>query len=85
MISGISSPGGYFPQPLVTRNRTPGQNQPQVGAPADEPKPEAQPADLKAPDGDEEALSREYNLFDLASRQYDRILPQLELANSPVE
>lgn len=83
MITGISSSGGYSTQPLVTKPRTSAQDQPQ--APAAKIKPDVQPADLAAPDGDQASLTREYDLFDVATRQFERILPQLELATSPVE
>lgn len=81
MIPGISSSGGYIPQSFVTKVRT--STTPQ--GPAPEVQPEPQPADMRAPEGDEKTLSREFNLFDLATRQFSQILPRLELANAPVE
>jgi hypothetical protein len=83
MISGITSSGTYSPQSFVTKVKT-STGQP-AQAPAPEVQPEPQPADLRAPEGDEQALTREFNLFDLAIRQFAQILPRLELATVPVE
>jgi hypothetical protein len=84
MISGISSSGGFLPHSFVTKVKTSPNGSSPGGSPA-EVRPDPQPADLRAPEGDEETLAREYNLFDLAYRQFERILPRLELANLPVE
>lgn len=84
MIPGISSSGGYFPQSFVTKVRTStAQTTPQ--APAPEVQPEASPAELRAPEGTKESLTHEFNLFDLANRQYAEILPRLEEATTPVD
>jgi len=83
MISGISSSGGYLPQSFVTKVKTSATPQPQTPPP--EIKPDADPAELQAPEGDQESLTREFNLFDLAVRQFSQILPRLETANSSVE
>ena len=83
MINGIPSSGGYFPPAFGTKVRTSPTPAPQ--SPAPEVRPEPQPADLRAPEGDEDSLTREYNLFDLATRQFSQILPRLELATSPVD
>jgi hypothetical protein len=82
MISGISS-SGYFPQSFVTKVKTSGPS-PQ-NAPAPDVQPEPQPSELRAPEGDQQSLTKEFNLFDLATRQFSQILPRLELATVPVE
>ena len=84
MISGIPSSGGYFPSSL---SHQPAPRVAPTARPASAPeiRPEPEPAELQAPQGDEETLSRELNLLDLANRQFSGILPRLELATSPVE
>lgn len=83
MIPGISSSGGYFPPSFVTKVRTStAQTSPQ--SPAPEIQPEPQPAEFRAPEGTKESLTQEYNLLDLANRQYAEILPRIELATTPV-
>jgi hypothetical protein len=81
MIPGISSSGSYAPQPLVSKAK--GSAKPPAQAPA--PEVSAEAADLSVPEGDEQSLTREFNLFDLATRQFAQILPRLELATVPVE
>jgi len=83
MIPGISSNGGYVPPSFVTKVRTSTARSTQ--SPASEVPPEAQPAEMRAPEGTKESLTHEYNLFDLANRQYAEILPRIELATSPVD
>lgn len=83
MISGLSSAGGYFPSSFVNKVRT--ASQPATTPTPPEVKPETDPADLRAPEGDEAELTREFTLFDLAHRQYAQILPRLELATTPVD
>jgi hypothetical protein len=83
MISGISS-GGYFPPSSVNKAKTSNQPKPAQAA-APEVQAEPQPTDLQAPEGDQQSLAREFNLFDLAVRQFSQILPRLELATSPLE
>jgi hypothetical protein len=88
MVTGISSPGGYFPPPLVSKSKT---SATQTPAQAPHAEIQAQPEDqpdagvVRAPEGDEQSLTREFNLFDLATRQFSQILPRLELATVPVE
>ena len=83
MISGISASGGYPSPSFVTRTKTAATPPTQAASP--EVQPEPQPAELRAPEGDEQTLSREFNLFDLATRQFAQILPRLELATVPLE
>jgi hypothetical protein len=83
MLPGISSSGGYFPPSFVTSVRTAPAHT--AAAPAPEVKSEPQPADLRAPEGTTDSLSREFNLFDLANRQYAEILPRIETATVPVQ
>ena len=82
MIPGISSSGGYFPQSFVKQVRSAPAQAP--ATPSPEVRPEPRPSDLRAPEGTTESLSREFNLFDLAHRQYDEILPRIETATVPV-
>jgi hypothetical protein len=42
-------------------------------------------ADFQLPAGDEADMAREFTLFDLASRQFSRILPEIEALSLPVE
>lgn len=86
MISGIPSSGGYFPSSLASSpTARPASASRPAPATVAETRAEPEPAELQAPQGDEETLSRELNLFDLANRQFSGILPRLELATSPVE
>lgn len=83
MIPGISSSDGFLPSSFVTRVRPSPTPAPQT--PPAEVQPESSPADLVAPEGTTESLTREYNLFDLAQRQYREILPRIEMATVPVQ
>jgi hypothetical protein len=84
MIQGVS-PTGVSPWSFITKVqpiRTP------QAAPApqvqNEQPPPAESIELVAPSGDEAALTREFTLFDLATRQFTRILPAIEMATDPV-
>jgi hypothetical protein len=83
MIPGISSSGSYAPQPLVSKLK--GSATPPAPAPGPEVRPEAEATGPSVPEGDEQSLTREFNLFDLATRQFAQILPRLELATVPIE
>lgn len=51
----------------------------------EKPEPEAEPAELSAPEGDEATLAREFRLLDAANRWFSRLLPQIELLTASVE
>lgn len=78
MISGISSSGSH-PNPFVQKVKTsrPSETRPEEVRSEVQKEPE-----LKAPEGDEKSLLREFRLFDLAFRELDRMLPRLELVNT---
>jgi hypothetical protein len=83
MISGISSSGSN-PFTIVTKVQTGRSGRaPESQTPVSQP--DVQPAELQEPSGDEASLSREFTLLDVASRQFARILPQIEMATSPVD
>lgn len=82
MIPGITSSGSH-PNPFVQKVKT--------GRPAEAPagavtKEEIhhQP-ELKAPEGDEQSLLREFTLLELAFREFDRMIPRLDLVNAAFE
>jgi hypothetical protein len=78
MISGITSSGSY-PNPFVRKVKTdrPAETRSEEARSEVQSEPE-----LKAPEGDEKSLLREFTLFDLAFRELDRLLPRLELVNA---
>jgi hypothetical protein len=85
MIQGVSATG-ISPWSFISKvqpSRTP-QTAPTPQVQNEQPPP-AERVELAAPSGDEATLTREFNLFDLATRQFSRILPVIETATVPVE
>lgn len=86
MLSGISGSGGYAPR-FITSVRvlppTPRAEVAPTDAASQEPAEVSQ--DLTAPAGNQDELTHEFTMLDLASRQFARILPEIEMVNAPVE
>lgn len=78
MISGIASSGSR-PNPFVQKTKT---GRPTRTSPDQVPSEPPGDPKLKAPEGDEKSLLREFTLFHLAFRELDRLLPRLELVNA---
>jgi hypothetical protein len=78
MISGISSSGSH-PNPFVQKVKT---ERSKETRPEEARSEVQQESELRAPQGDEKSLLREFRLFDLAFRELDRMLPRLELVNA---
>lgn len=82
MISGISSSGSH-PNPFVQKVKSDRTGEPRSEA-ANPGDVQHQP-ELKAPEGDEQSLLREFTLFELAYREFDRMIPRLDLVNAAFE
>jgi hypothetical protein len=82
MIPGITSSGSY-PNPFVQKVKTGRPSETRADA-VNKEEVQHQP-ELKAPEGDEQSLLREFTLFELAFREFDRMIPRLDLVNAAFE
>jgi hypothetical protein len=82
MIPGITSSGSYS-NPFVQKVKTGRPSETRADA-VNKEEVQNQP-ELKAPEGDEQSLLREFTLFELAFREFDRMIPRLDLVNAAFE
>jgi hypothetical protein len=83
MVSGISGSGSFAPR-FITNVRALPSTAPRVETPAAADASEASP-EFASPSGDQDQLTHEFTMLDLASRHFARILPEIETVTAPVE
>lgn len=82
MISGISGNDGFAPRFITNVRALP--PTPRVAEPAAVDAPESAP-EMATPSGNEDQLTHDFTMLDLASRHFARILPDIETVTAPVE